>query len=359
MSRSPGSNSRQREREKGKEGLDRSVEITNKRRRRGVCFYINKRYCKTVIFQETICTPDFELLTISLCPYYLPREFQQLFFTVVYIHPRANASTANQLIGDVTQRLDTICLDAPKFVLGDFNHYKLDRILKTYEQYVSCATTQKHSTIDLCYGSVGNAYKSLPMSSFGASYHNSVLLVSVYRPSFKPLQPMEKTMKCWSVLLGISTLQTCFEGTSWNVFFDTVGDSIEKSVINKKKQTYFTGDPQKRKMASREMQNEIRRAKAKYKEKIEMQYTSGNLQAAWHGIKTMASINQCAIKEKQSISVNGIDDLDLPDAFNWFFSRFEIADFLDKVSLLKSSLVPQKDILISQECVTGLLKRSI
>lgn len=42
-----------------------------------------------------------------------------------------------------------------------------------------------------------------------------------------------------------------------------------KSVINKKKQTYFTVDPQKRKMASTEVQNEIRRAKAKYKEKTD------------------------------------------------------------------------------------------
>lgn len=60
-----------------------------------------------------------------------------------------------------------------------------------------------------------------------------------------------------------------------------------KSIINKKKRTYFTGDPQERKMASRELRNEIWKAKAKYREKIELQY----LQAAWHGIKTTANIN--------------------------------------------------------------------
>ena len=57
-------------------------------------------------------------------------------------------------------------------------------------------------------------------------------------------------------------------------------------------------------------------------QKIELQHISGNLQAAWHGIKTMASINQYANDEKSSISLNGIDDLDLPDAFNSFFPTF-------------------------------------
>lgn len=57
-----------------------------------------------------------------------------------------------------------------------------------------------------------------------------------------------------------------------------------KSIINKKKLTYFTGDLQERKAALREVRNGIRIAKAKYREKIEMQYSGGNLHAAWNGI---------------------------------------------------------------------------
>lgn len=130
--------------------LDRNREITNKMRGGGVCCYINKRYCQTVVVRERICTPDIELLSISLRPFYLPREFQQLFFTVVYVHPRADAAAAAQLICDVTHRLDTICPDAPKFILGDFNHCRLDDTFKTYEQYVTCTTTQRNTTLDLC-----------------------------------------------------------------------------------------------------------------------------------------------------------------------------------------------------------------
>ncbi|KAL6459404.1 hypothetical protein MHYP_G00328760 [Metynnis hypsauchen] len=63
--------------------LDRSPEITNKHRGGGVCFYVNQRYCNTVVVRERMCTSDIELLTISLRPHYLPHEFQQAFFTLV------------------------------------------------------------------------------------------------------------------------------------------------------------------------------------------------------------------------------------------------------------------------------------
>ena len=157
--------------------------------------------------------------------------------------------------------------------------------------------------IDLCYGSVGSAYKSLPMPSFSASYHNSVFLGAVYKPSFKRFQLVETMLKCWSED-SISALQTCFQCTSWNVFFDTVEDINEltdlissyvmfcmdsvvptkkvirypnnkpwitkelKSIINEKKLTFFTGDPQERKMASRVVWSEVRKAKVKYREKM-------------------------------------------------------------------------------------------
>lgn len=47
------------------------------------------------------------------------------FFYTVYIHPRPNATVASQLIADVTHKLDSICPESPKFILGDFNHCNL------------------------------------------------------------------------------------------------------------------------------------------------------------------------------------------------------------------------------------------
>lgn len=95
---------------------DQSPGFTRKSRG-GVCFYVNQRHCNTAVVRERICTADIALLKISLSPFHLPREFQQLSYTLVYIHPQANASAAAQLITDVTHRLDPVCPEVPKFIL--------------------------------------------------------------------------------------------------------------------------------------------------------------------------------------------------------------------------------------------------
>jgi hypothetical protein len=64
--------------------LDRDPETTGKRQGGGVCVYINKTYCSSMTIRDRICTPDIELLSVSLRPFYLPREFPQLF--IISIH---------------------------------------------------------------------------------------------------------------------------------------------------------------------------------------------------------------------------------------------------------------------------------
>ena len=120
--------------------LDRNKVDTGKEQGGGVCFYVNKKWCSTVFVREALCTPDIELLSISLRPFYLPRKFPQLFFTLVYIHPRANTSRAIEHTTGNIYKLDSIFPDAPKFILGDFNHCTLNKTLKTYHQYVTCPT---------------------------------------------------------------------------------------------------------------------------------------------------------------------------------------------------------------------------
>ncbi len=97
--------------------------ITNKSTGGRVCFYVTKRYCITVIVQES----------------------PKIFSTFLYIYPRTNTSSATQLITEVTNRVDALSCDTPKFILGDFNHCQIHKTLKTYEQCVTCATTEKNS----------------------------------------------------------------------------------------------------------------------------------------------------------------------------------------------------------------------
>lgn len=95
---------------------------------------------------------------------------------------------------------------------------------------MTCPTTHKNTILDLCYGSVSGAYKSLPMPSFGASYHSSVYLMPVYKPSFRRQEQEERTVKIWSEN-SISSLQACFECTDWHCFYDGCDDINDLSDI--------------------------------------------------------------------------------------------------------------------------------
>ena len=104
---------------------------------RGVCLYVNKRWCKTVIVREQLCTLDIELLSVSLRPLYLLREFPQLLGTVLYISPRANVDRAAQHISEVTWRFVYRCTQVH---IGLTQSVKFENCLSTFHQYITCPT---------------------------------------------------------------------------------------------------------------------------------------------------------------------------------------------------------------------------
>lgn len=127
--------------------LDRDPCTMGKRQGGGVWFYINPRWSNNVTVREKICLPDIELLTILVRPYYLPREFPQVFLLVVYIHPKANTTNANEVFS-VLQRLQSISPDAPCLVVGDFNHSNCNKTLSHFHLYITCHT-RGSKTLDL------------------------------------------------------------------------------------------------------------------------------------------------------------------------------------------------------------------
>ena len=371
--------------------LDRDKIITGKGQGGGVCFYVNEKWCKTVKTRASLCTPDVELLSISLRPFYLPREFPQLFFTVVYIHPRANTERARELIMNHTHTLDSISPDAPKFILGDFNNCSISKSLKTYEQYVSCPT-RKNKIIDLCYGSVTGAYKSWPLPPLGTADHNCVLLAPLYKPVFQRLQPLVKTVKNWTAD-SIESLKGCFECTDWDMFYngcanvnelaDVISSYISfcvnriiptkqitiypnnkpwvtkdlKCVLNKKKVMFYTGTVEENKQVNKEVKAAIQQARQNYKNKIERRFAGNSFRAAWQGIKNMSAVNMTANTTRTKISLKGVCDDNLPDHLNEFFTRFEKFDFTDDINDLKQSLSPENNIIVDEDNVARLFKK--
>ncbi len=82
-----------------------------------------------VIVRESLRTPDIELLSVSLRPFYLPREFPQLFVMLVYIHPKANVDLATQAMLRTVHQLQWIAPDAPNLIMGDFTHCRPGKAL--------------------------------------------------------------------------------------------------------------------------------------------------------------------------------------------------------------------------------------
>ena len=141
---------------------------------------VNSGWCNNVTIKESLCCEDIELLSVALHPFYLPREFNWVFVTVVYIHPEANVQSASEKISALVQRLSSESPDCPSFVLGDFNKCRLTSTLPRFKQYVTCQT-HGPSTIDLCYGNIPSAYHSRQLPALGNSDHSVVQLVPLYR----------------------------------------------------------------------------------------------------------------------------------------------------------------------------------
>ncbi|KAK0153068.1 hypothetical protein N1851_005260 [Merluccius polli] len=116
----------------------------------GLCVYIRDKWCCNVAVRDKICNPDLELLCITLRPYYLPREFSNIFVCVVYVPPDANATRAASRIADCVHQHLQNKPDATMLILGDMNHCKLEAFLPGFQQYVKC-NTRKDKVLDKCY----------------------------------------------------------------------------------------------------------------------------------------------------------------------------------------------------------------
>ena len=99
--------------------MDRDSKHTGKERGGGVCLYVSEKFCDraNVTVKQRTCTPELELISVSLRPRYLPREFGRIFVTVVYaaVHDSTSASRAGKAIAAAVRDLQLISADAPMF----------------------------------------------------------------------------------------------------------------------------------------------------------------------------------------------------------------------------------------------------
>ena len=295
-----------------------------------------------------MCTADIELLSVSVRPFYLPREFPQIFVTIVYIHPKANAKNAVTTFRKVTQKLQSLSPDSPCFILGDFNDCNLKSISNFY-QYVSCPI-RLNNTIVFCYGSVKGAYKSVALPPLGSSDHNTILLTPTYKPLLKRGKIVTSEVEMWTDN-AVEKLKGALESTDWNVFNNSTTDLDErvdvissyilylkdliiptkcvkvfpsnkpwlnkavKDALHRKQNAFLYGDVRDKAEAKKEARYEIKRAKLQYKNRIEEKFHSNDLKAVWDGMKAMTS--QDGNKKNRPITIDGFNsNSDFANALN-------------------------------------------
>ncbi|RUS86773.1 hypothetical protein EGW08_005433 [Elysia chlorotica] len=112
---------------------DRTAE-SGKTRGGGVCAYINNKWCNNnnTHVTERTCTQDMEVLSLSLRPYYLPREFPKVNLNVVYAPPQANAKRAEDYLSNLIHEQQNKSPDSAILITGDFNHSTLESSLPTF-----------------------------------------------------------------------------------------------------------------------------------------------------------------------------------------------------------------------------------
>lgn len=74
------------------------------------------------------------------------------------------------------------------FILGDFNHFKLEHLLQGSGQYVNCKE-RVNKILDKCYGNIKNAFTPKPEPFLANSVHNTIKLI----PTFKTMLKQNKT----------------------------------------------------------------------------------------------------------------------------------------------------------------------
>ncbi|XDV19566.1 hypothetical protein PO909_025015 [Leuciscus waleckii] len=250
--------------------------------------------------------------------------------------------------------------------MGDFNLCKPGKSLGNFYQYVTCPTRHL-KCLDLCFGTVKGAYKSLPRAPLGTSDHNVVYLVPMYKSVLKRHKVERRMVPVWTEN-SVHCLQDCFSVTDWDVFKNACPDLDEltetvsayisfceemiipqksiliypnnkpwvsksvKSIINQRNISFNQGDMIQHRVLSKQLKRELKLAKRVYKDKVENLLRTGNSRPAWEGVKTIMGLQSKTF----CITQNGKTDLDFSNELNGFYDRFNVLDFSEEMSVFKN-----------------------
>jgi len=164
------------------------------------------------------------MLTLSLRPYYLPREFPTVVVSCVYVAPSANIKVAAELVAEDANAMLAKYPGAPVFVLGDFNTCRLDCVLPSFQQYVNIPT-RRANILDLCYGNITDAFRAHSYPPLELADHIIICLRPLYKQELKRHKPQCYSAPRWSED-AITQLQGSLACTVWDIFDGDLDDRV-------------------------------------------------------------------------------------------------------------------------------------
>ena len=363
---------------------DRS-NTTGKSQGGGVCVYVNNQWSKDMRIYEQYCDNNIEFLTLSIRPYYLPREFSKVFVSVVYIPPDADVKSAENTLSAAVSKMEDDNPEAVKLITGDFNECQFGKCIPTYKQYIRFPT-RGDKLLDPVFCNIKNAYVSKELTPLGVSDHCMCHLVPVYRQKLKRSKPTERLVYQWSDEIN-ETLLACIECTNFDCLFDpsehvdhnteVLTDYINfcidmlvpkksikcfgnnkpwvtkdlKILLNKKKHFLAIKDREQLKIIQKEIDKNITDSKRKHKVKVEGLFKH-DAKSAWRGVKQLSGMTKTEYK-------HDVDDVkQFCDELNIFYSRFDKHDFSAVRNIIVSHLKHRsyERLIITEDEVLKSLK---
>lgn len=357
---------------------DRNTVLSNKSKGGGLAIYINRKWCNNISVKSTVCQPDFELLTVNLRPFYLPREFSNIFINLIYIPPDANKPAAVDYLKDHINNLSSDKPDSLQIVMGDTNRTELN--LPGFTQYVDC-TTRKDAILDTFHCNVKQAYRCIKKAPLKNSDHNMLFMLPTYIRKLKRVEP--RIIHSYQLSdENVDILNTCFDLTDWDIFVnnsqdideltDTVTEylnfnfenlipkkeikiygnnrpwltsSLRKQIVEKHHAFKYNSPDYLQKQ--HDLDKAIFKAKCDYRSSVESLFEHNNMKDAWKGLKSLTG----QVKSKENIAI--INDAGSADRLNNFYARFDKYDFSQEHLLRKNDLLKcvdsEEPITISEE----------
>jgi len=321
---------------------------SNKKTGGGIIVYVNNKFCSNYNVITSVCTPEVEILLLNLRPYFLPREFTNIFFLAIYIPPQSSYDVAKEIIERIVSDSLRKKPNSIYIIAGDVNKCNLLDSLHQFNQFVT-EPTRAGAILDHFYCNIKQSYRSKILPAIGKSDHDVVQMLPIYKRKIKREKAQIKTFNVLS-RDGMNDLDQILYETDWDMFIrsnlhdineltDTISayitfcqdlctetktirvfsnhkpwytKQIQNAYIEMKK-SFGSGDFPKKRTYYRQL---IKAAKRDFKGKIELKFQEKNTKALWSNLKEIMNL-------KSNSTCSFLENSDVINHLNNHFCRFD------------------------------------